>query len=69
MQDTEKEQKKFFKKLMGGSDKHGELTILKNNVHCIYMHRQNIAETSVILLTSGDEGPIGETMKKYLVDA
>ena len=33
------------------------------------MYRQNIAETSVILLTSGDEGAIGETMNKCLVDA
>ena len=33
------------------------------------MYRQNVAETSVILLTPGDEGPIGETMNKYLVDA
>ena len=33
------------------------------------MYRQNISETSVILLTSGDEGPIGETMNKCLADA
>ena len=33
------------------------------------MYRQNIAETSVNLLTSGEEGPIGGTMNKYLVDA
>ena len=33
------------------------------------MCRQNIAETSVILLTTGDEGLIGETKNKYLVDA
>ena len=32
------------------------------------MYRQNIAETSVILLTTGGEGPIGETMNN-LVDA
>ena len=33
------------------------------------MYRQNTAETSImILLTTGDEGPIGETMNKYLVD-
>ena len=55
---------------MGGSDKHGKLTILKKM--CIASEctdKNNIAETSVILLTPGDDGPIGETMNKYLVDA
>ena len=32
------------------------------------MYIKNIAETSVNLLTSGDEGLIGETMNKYLAN-
>lgn len=55
---------------MGGSNKHGELTILKKMCtasECT--DKNNIAETSFIPLTSGDEGLIGETMNKYLVDA
>ena len=69
MQDTEKEQPQKNSIMNGRLWQTWRIDHSENNAYCIYMYRQNVAETSVILLTPGDEGPIGETMNKYLVDA